>query len=549
MKKIIFQIDGGIGKSIMATAVCEAIKKQYPRAQLIVITGYTEVFLCNPFVDKVFNHNNLAYFYEEHIEGLQPGELLTLLHNPYLETDFVLGHKHLIELWCNMFGIRYNGERPQIFITDRERSNYINQFGQSAKPIMVVQTNGGAANQGNKYSWARDIPNGVAQQVVNAFANEYNIIHLRREDQLALQNTTPLQADFRAVCVLISISALGLYMDSFAQHAAAALGKPGVVLWIGNSPQQFGYALHNNIIAAPPTLKPELRHSVYTRYNISGSPTEFPYRHEGELFDPAVIVNALRYNNEEIPGVSKVKNNFVIAEKIGKALGSGSMVAKRLAHLAGVIDLADIRHILDIGSRDLGQSVEFANIFNYARIDAFEPVPASYAFCQQTLNSLDVQKKSRVFVHNLALTSEDGTLPFYEVDATQSSVPNVGASSMFKFIDGLNGTPFGQQLIQKEIEVQGSTLDTWCATNSVKQVDIMWVDAQGSELLVFKGGEQILKNTRIIMTEVGLKPYYEGHTLKDDIDKYLGSLGFFELKSAFELNGFDYEANTIYVRA
>jgi hypothetical protein len=50
------------------------------------------------------------------------------------------------------------------------------------------------------------------------------------------------------------------------------------------------------------------------------------------------------------------------------------------------------------------------------------------------------------------------------------------------------------------------------------------------------------------MTEVGLKPYYEGHTLKKDIDQLLFSLGFKELDSAFELNGFDYEANAIYIK-
>ena len=36
---IIFQIDGGIGKSIAATAVCKAIKAQYPNDKLIVISG------------------------------------------------------------------------------------------------------------------------------------------------------------------------------------------------------------------------------------------------------------------------------------------------------------------------------------------------------------------------------------------------------------------------------------------------------------------------------------------------------------------------------
>ncbi len=50
------------------------------------------------------------------------------------------------------------------------------------------------------------------------------------------------------------------------------------------------------------------------------------------------------------------------------------------------------------------------------------------------------------------------------------------------------------------------------------------------------------------MTEVGLKPYYEGHTLKADIDNLLIDLGFKELDSSFELNGFDFEANTVYIR-
>ena len=75
------------------------------------------------------------------------------------------------------------------------------------------------------------------------------------------------------------------------------------------------------------------------------------------------------------------------------------------------------------------------------------------------------------------------------------------------------------------------------------------MDVQGAELLVLQGADNILHNTRIIMTEVGLKPYYEGHTLKADIDEYLFARGFRELQESFELNGFDYEANTIYIKA
>jgi FkbM family methyltransferase len=158
------------------------------------------------------------------------------------------------------------------------------------------------------------------------------------------------------------------------------------------------------------------------------------------------------------------------------------------------------------------------------------------------------QRKEKVKIHNIALGNESGEVSFYPVDPEKSSVANIGASSMFKFIDGLNGTPFGQNLVQNEIKVQADTLDNWSAANKIDGVDIMWVDVQGAELLVFQGADNLLKNTKVIMTEVGLKPYYEGHTLKSDIDEYLFARGFTELEGAFELNGFDYEANTIYIK-
>ena len=50
---IIFQIDGGLGKSIMATAVLKAIRKQYKKANLIVVSGYPDVFIAKQNVKKV----------------------------------------------------------------------------------------------------------------------------------------------------------------------------------------------------------------------------------------------------------------------------------------------------------------------------------------------------------------------------------------------------------------------------------------------------------------------------------------------------------------
>jgi hypothetical protein len=294
--KIVFQIDGGIGKSVAATAVCKAIKKQHPKDELIVITGYPEVFLCNPHVNRVYDFNNMNYFYQDHVENQK---IKALIHNPYVETDFIMGNGHLIKVWCEMFGIKYNGELPELFINNREETFFGNQF-TSDKPIMVIQTNGGAANQANKYSWTRDLPIATAQYIVDSFAQDYNIVHVRREDQPALQNTTPLQAEFRAIATLISLSEKRLFIDSFAQHAAAALNKHSVVCWIGNLPSQFGYEMHTNIIANEPTIRPELKFSVLSKYNISGQITEFPYKNEDEIFDADKIIEALRNDKKEV---------------------------------------------------------------------------------------------------------------------------------------------------------------------------------------------------------------------------------------------------------
>lgn len=302
--KIIFQINGGIGKSIAATAVCSAIKKQYPDSELIVLTGYPDVFAGNRKVNMILGHNELSYFYKNHIEN-RPDTLL-FMHDPYLDTAFIQRRGHLIEVWCKMFGIRYNGEQPELFVNHKEKTSFGGLF-QSPKPILLLQTNGGMPNQTDKYSWPRDLPFSVAQQVVNAFAATHNVVQMRRNDQPTLQNVYPVEAGFRQLLVLLLMSERRLFIDSFAQHAAAALGLPSVVCWIANVPSQFGYELHKNITANPPTLEPELRHSVLARYNTNGPEVEFPYNNDSEIFDVNQIIAALTGNKQQAVTESKKK--------------------------------------------------------------------------------------------------------------------------------------------------------------------------------------------------------------------------------------------------
>ena len=286
---IVFQINGGIGKCVIATAVCEAIKKEYPESKLIVISGYPDVFLNNPNVDRAFAFGGFSYFYEEYIEDK---EFKIFAHDPYLQTEHVEQKEHLIKTWCEMFNIPYNGELPRIYLTDREIKFFGNKFS-SDKPLFLLQTNGGAPSD-MAYSWSRDMPISVANDIVNEFKDVYNIIHIRREDQIPLENTIPITDSFRALAVLISLSRKRLFIDSFCQHTAAALELPSTVCWITNKPNVFGYEIHDNIISNIFTVKPELRNAYLSKFNIGGDLLEFPYNNESEIFDANAIISSVK---------------------------------------------------------------------------------------------------------------------------------------------------------------------------------------------------------------------------------------------------------------
>lgn len=301
MKNYILSINGGIGKCVAATGVCEAIKKNYPDAYLIVISGYPEVFLNNPNVDKSLQYGAITYFFDDYIKDK---DFKVMAHEPYLESDYISRKKHLIEVWCEMNGIAYNGEQPQIFLNQRELDFYQKKY-QSDKPILLMQTNGGG-NKDLKYSFARDLPSCVVLKVIEHFAPTHNIVHIRRDDQIGYQGTTPIHAGFREILALTLLSSKRLLIDSFLQHSTAALNLPSTVCWITNSPKNLGYAMHDNILAKPYTNKPELRHALYEEFDISGNPEQFPYNSEDEIFNISAIIDSLEgVKNEESKPLQK----------------------------------------------------------------------------------------------------------------------------------------------------------------------------------------------------------------------------------------------------
>lgn len=256
------------------------------------------------------------------------------------------------------------------------------------------------------------------------------------------------------------------------------------------------------------------------------------------------ILLVIRYPDLRTSLTVEANNEFIQRiEQDSKRLGM-DMLGERLSHLYPLINFDSIHSIIDVGAAHGYESINLARIFPKATLHSFEADPENYVQALENIsNQADLQYR-RINLMNMAVNNKDGPLTFYALDRQASKGHNEGMSSKYKLSDP---AVFPHELsIQKEIMIPGVTLDTWCKIHGLKP-DLLWMDAQGAELDILKGAEEALKLISVIMTEAAIKPYYEGQTLKVDIDAYLKSQGFEELESARK-TGHEYEVDAIYLR-
>lgn len=287
---IIFDISGGLGKNILATAVLKAIRAAHPKANIIVLTAYPDVFINNKTINKVLIHGSVTGLYKDYIMGKDAKVFIT---DPYTSSDYLTESKHLIEIWCKLCEVEYNGEMPEIFLSKTEMEYFI-PFYKLDKPIMVIQPNGGPANQPLKYSWTRDIPTPVIQDVINHYKDKYAIIHIKREDQPMYENTIAAQDGFRSIAVLLLLSERRLLIDSFAMHMATALDLQSVVCWIGTNPDVFGYDINFNIKANTPDKELDLDHQYLQKLPLFEDISKCPYNELKNVFTSELLIESLK---------------------------------------------------------------------------------------------------------------------------------------------------------------------------------------------------------------------------------------------------------------
>jgi hypothetical protein len=289
-KYVVWHIEGGLGKNIAATALIEDVNKRYPDRKLIMVVSYPEIFLNNPHIHRVYRVGMTSYFYDDYIKGK---DTIIFRHEPYFQSDHIMKKKHLIHNWCDLMDVKYTEQLPK-FYPNAVQKNLVHQF-MREKPILLIQTNGGALNSTAPYSWTRDMPFYVALAVAERYANTHHIIQITRPNTPLIPGAEQFfqqMTNFEQFSMLAA-SDKRILIDSSLQHAAAGMGLKSTVLWIGTSPINFGYKVHNNIVANPPKGSNKLIDSYIFDYSFDGPAHECPYSDVKEMFSVNEILRSI----------------------------------------------------------------------------------------------------------------------------------------------------------------------------------------------------------------------------------------------------------------
>lgn len=289
-KYLVFHIQGGLGKHIAATSLLKDLSLKYSDRKIILVVGYPEIFLNNPYVYRVYVHNSTPYFYDDYVKDK---DTIVFMHEPYYQSGHISKQKHLIENWCDLLDLKYTRQTPEIYVNYSQRK-FTNMWVRP-KPIMVIQTNGGPLDAPNAYSWTRDIPYEVSLDLANNFSQLYHIIQICTPNSEKLPNVEVVDyklTNLELIALLIN-SEKRVLIDSALQHAAAAFNLPSTVLWVGTSPKVFGYNMHANIEAKLPTEHSKLIDSYLFDYSFEGKHYECPFIEGVDIFDRGKVYRSL----------------------------------------------------------------------------------------------------------------------------------------------------------------------------------------------------------------------------------------------------------------
>lgn len=189
--------------------------------------------------------------------------------------------------------------------------------------------------------------------------------------------------------------------------------------------------------------------------------------------------------------------------------------------------------ILEAGAHMGYDTYGLTKIWPKGKVYAFEPIPSVY---MELVTK--VKDRTNVRTFNLALGNQNGTLEMFV-----SGGASTASSSLLPPTEHMNVFP--QVTFQEKVLVPTKKMSDWAKEENVSRIDLLWLDMQGFEVYALMGAGDLLKNVKVIYTELCKKELYSGMFTQDKYIDFLEKAGF----TLVSVVGDDEVSDGIFVRA
>ena len=184
------------------------------------------------------------------------------------------------------------------------------------------------------------------------------------------------------------------------------------------------------------------------------------------------------------------------------------------------VDMAQLlptaRVIFDVGANAGYTVARFRRLFADATVHAFEPASEEFAqLCGRWGNDNQVRPVRAA----LSDTAGSATLFVNSLSVTSALSPLIPSSAPY-LPEGL------RESAQEAVPVR--TIDQYVSETGIDRIDILKMDAQGSELNILKGARETLNQRRVglVYSELMFVPVYEQQATFYDIASLLAGHGY-----------------------
>ncbi|MFF3907684.1 FkbM family methyltransferase [Streptomyces sp. NPDC001848] len=170
-------------------------------------------------------------------------------------------------------------------------------------------------------------------------------------------------------------------------------------------------------------------------------------------------------------------------------------------------------HIVDVGANPIDGDPPYRDMLQagLCRVTGFEPQPDALRELQRRKGPHETYLPDALGdggTHTLRVAVASGMTSLFRPDANR-----------LRLFNGF--TEWGE--IREEVPVGTRRLDD---VESVDVLDLLKIDVQGAELMVFRGARRKLAQAVAIHTEVSFVPLYENQPVFGDVDRELRQQGF-----------------------